>query len=102
MIYTRPDRSASHHRRAIEEALNRHHLYQLTAVSDNFTSPGHSIRDKQLIPLEVNSHRDDIRKVREGFFLSKAMNRRDKTYIYKFPTIVFHHQSHFIFNFVLF
>ena len=40
-----PDRSASQHRRAIEEALNHHHLYQPTAVSDNFTPPGHSIRD---------------------------------------------------------
>ena len=53
------------------------------------TSPfqiDHSIKDIELIPLElINSDRDSIRKVREGFLRSKGktpepygMNRRDE------------------------
>ena len=38
------------------------------AVSDHFSLPDHSIRDIELIPLElIYSDRDGIRKAREGF-----------------------------------
>ena len=56
-----------------------------TAVSDHFSLPDHSIKDIEVIPLELlNSYRDGIRKAREGFLLPKGktlepcgMHRRD-------------------------
>ena len=45
------------HSRAIEKALNHHHLNQPAAVSDHFIVQGHSFKDIELIPLELdNSH----------------------------------------------
>ena len=38
------------HRRAIEKAIQRHHINQPTAVSDHFSLPGHSINNIELIP----------------------------------------------------
>ena len=51
-----------------------------------FSLPDHSIKDTELIPLElINLDRDSIRKVREGFLISKGktfepygMDRRDE------------------------
>ena len=54
--------------RAIEKAINHRHIDQPTAVSDDFTLPGHSINNIELTPLElINSRRDAIRKAREAF-----------------------------------
>ena len=55
-------------------------------LSDHSSLTDHSIKDIELIPLEVvNSDRDGIRKIREGFLISKGktlepygMNRRDE------------------------
>ena len=74
------------HRRSIEKARNPHHFYHPTAVSDHFSLPDHSIKDIELIPLElINSNRDGIRKAHEGFLISKCktlepygINRRDE------------------------
>ena len=45
------------HSRAIEKALNHHHLNQPAAVSDHFIVQGHSFKNIELIPLELdNSH----------------------------------------------
>ena len=43
------------HRRAIEKAIQRHHINQPTAVSDHFSLPGHSINNIELIPSAVLS-----------------------------------------------
>ena len=75
------------HRREIEKALQQRHIDQPTAVSDHFTLPGHSIKNIELIPLElINSNRDGIRKAGEAFLISKGktlepygMNRRYET-----------------------
>jgi len=46
-----------------------------TTVSDHFSLPDHSIKDIELIPLElINSDRDGIRKAREGFLIPKGKN----------------------------
>ena len=74
------------HRRAIEKAIQRHHIYHPTAVSDHFSLPGHSINNIELIPLElIKSNRDGIRKAREALLISKGktlephgINRRDE------------------------
>ena len=79
--------SDSEHRRAIEKAIQRHHINQPTAVSDHFSLPGHSINNIELIPLElIKSNRDGIRKEREALLISKGktlephgINRRDET-----------------------
>lgn len=45
------------HSRAIEKALNHHHLNQPAAVSEHFIVQSHSFRDIELISLELdNSH----------------------------------------------
>ena len=75
------------HRRAIEKAIQRHHINQPTAVSDHFSLPGHSINNIELIPLElIKSNRDGIRKARAALLISKGktlephgINRRDET-----------------------
>ena len=75
------------HRRAVEKAIQRHHINQPTAVSDHFSLPGHSINNIELIPLElIKSNRDGIRKAREALLISKGktlephgINRRDET-----------------------
>ena len=63
------------HRRIIEKAIQRRHINQLTAVSDHFSFPGHSINNIELIPLEpgagsclelIKSNRDGIRKAKEA------------------------------------
>ena len=74
------------HRRAIEKAITQRDIDQPTAVSDHFTLPSHSLKNLELIPLElINSNRDAIRKAREAFLIYKGktlepsgMNRRDK------------------------
>ena len=60
------------HRRSIEKARNPHHFYHPTVVSDRLLpSRSHSIKDIELIPLElINSDSDGIRKAREGFLIS--------------------------------
>ena len=79
------------HRRSLEKALNQHHFNHPTAVSDHFYIylPDHSIKDIEIIPLElITSHRNSIRKARKGFLISKGktldpgMKRRDKNLIY--------------------
>ena len=75
------------HRRAIEKAIQRHHINQPTAVPDHFSLPGHSINNIELIPLElIKSNRDGIRKARVALLISKGntlephgINRRDET-----------------------
>ena len=55
-------------------------------LSEHFSLPHHSIKDIELIPLElINSDKDGIRKAREGVLISKGktlepyrMNRRDE------------------------
>ena len=78
------DRFAEH-RRSIEKASNPHRFYHPTAVSDHFSLPDRSIKDIELIPLElINSNRrDGIHTAREGCLISKGktlepygMNRR--------------------------
>ena len=40
---------------------------KLTAVSEHFLSPNHSVSDMQLIPLElIKSNRDNMREAREA------------------------------------
>ena len=52
---------------------NPHHFYHPTTVSDHFSLPDHSIKDIELIPLElINSDRDGIRKACEGFLICKG------------------------------
>ena len=46
------DRFAEH-RRSIEKASNQHRFYRPTAVSDHFSLPDRSIKDIELIPLEL-------------------------------------------------
>ena len=66
--------------------LTQRHFNHPTAVSDHLSLPYHSIKDIELILLElINSDRDGIRKAREGFLISKGktlepygMSRRDK------------------------
>ena len=61
------------HRRSIEKARNQHHFYNPTTVSDHFSLPDHSIKDIELIPLDlINSDRDGNRKARDGFLISKG------------------------------
>ena len=61
------------HRHSIEKARNPHRVYHPTAVSDHFSLPDHSIKDIELIPLElIYSERNRIRKTREGFLISKG------------------------------
>ena len=80
------------HRRALEKAIQRHHINQPTAVSDHFSLPGHSINNIELIPLElIKLNRDGIRKAREALLISKGktlephgINRRDKLNLYNF------------------
>ena len=70
----------------VNSDLTQHHFNHPTAVSDHLFLPYHSIKDIKLILLElINSDRDDIRKAREGFLISKGktlepygMRRRDK------------------------
>ena len=78
------DRFAEH-RRSIEKASNPRRFYHPTAVSDHFSLPDRSIKEIELIPLElINSNRrDGIRTAREGCLISKGktlepygMNRR--------------------------
>ena len=74
------------HRRAIEKAIAKQHIDQPTAVSDHFTLPAHSMDNIELVPLElITSNRDDIRKAREAFLISKGktlepfgLNRSDE------------------------
>ena len=61
------------HRRSLEKARNPHHFYHPTTVSDHFSLPDHSIKDIELIPLDlINSDRDGNRKARDGFLISKG------------------------------
>ena len=61
------------HRRAIEIAITQRHIDQLTAVSDHFTLPVHSMDNIEFVPLElITSNRDAIRKAREAFLISKG------------------------------
>ena len=54
--------------RSTEKALNHS-----TALSDHFGLPSHSIKDMELIPLElINSLQNSIRKAREGILISKS------------------------------
>ena len=78
------DRFAEH-RRSTEKASNPRRFYHPTAVSDHFSLPDRSIKDIELIPLElINSNkRDRIRTARVGCLISKGktlepygMNRR--------------------------
>ena len=49
--------------------------------SDHFSLPDNSIKDKELIPLElINSDRDSIRKAREVFLISKFGKKTLKPY----------------------
>ena len=58
-----------------------------TEKTVQFTLPGHSINDIELIPLElIHSSRDSIRKAREAFLILKGktfaphgVNGRDET-----------------------
>ena len=67
------DRFAEH-QRSIEKASNPHSFYHPTAVSDRFSLPDRSIKDIELIPLElINSiSRDGIHTAREGCLISKG------------------------------
>ena len=56
------------HRRSLEKALNQHHFNHPTAVSDHFYLPDHSIKDIEIIPLElITSHSNSIRKAPKDF-----------------------------------
>ena len=102
--------------RSIEKALNQHQFNHPTAVSDQFSLPDHSINDIELILFE---HKDSVRKAREGFLISVAKHLNPVggtdemklnlliyilivTSLHKNSSIVFLHQSHFIFIYVLF
>ena len=73
------------HKRIIKKAIQQRH--QPNTVSDHFTLPGPSINNMELVPIElIKWNRDEIRKAREVFFISKGktlepyeMNRRDET-----------------------
>ena len=49
----------SEHRRAIEKAIAKQLIDQLTAVSEHFTFPVHTMDNIDLVPLElITSNRD--------------------------------------------
>ena len=63
-----PSNRFDEHRRSLEKALNQHHFNHPTAVSDHFYLPDHSIKDIEIIPLElITSHSNSIRKAPKDF-----------------------------------